>query len=244
MVKILKSGDSASSARRILLYGEPGIGKTTLAAAFPNPVILNFEDGCRDVACDQTEVITDLRSFIDLVTVELPKSDYLTVVIDPVNWLEKLMMQDVANRAGKATIEDIGFGKGYQSLDKLWSEVLGSLWFLWRQGRNIVMTCHETLDRFSDPEGDSYNFYRPALHRTGSTSVAQWCDEVWFAKFKRIARKADDGKRTIGAKDAERIIVTQNSPIAEAKNRLGMPMEISMNIESIKQFLSKPTLVK
>lgn len=238
----INKGKQAKS-RRILIYGEPGVGKSTLAAQFPNPIFLNLEDGIRDLDCDHTDRIESLNEFMGYVVADLPTTEYATIVVDTVDWLEKLLMAEVASRAGKATIEDIGFGKGYQSLEKLWKEVLNGLGYLWNQGRNIILTCHETVDKFADPEGDGYNYYRPALHRNGSSCVSEWCDEVLFCKHRRVSRKADDGKRTV-AVAGERIIICNNTQAIEAKNRLGMPDELPMSIESFYGFIQKPEISK
>ena len=227
-----------AKARRMLIYGEPGVGKSTLASKFPHPVFLNLEDGIRDIECDHTDLIRSYKDFLDVVNVELPATDYATIVVDTVDWLEKLLMTEVATKAGKQTIEDIGFGRGYEALAKTWQSVFAALGFLWNQGRHIVFTCHEKIDKFKDPEGDGYDFYRPALHRTGSQCVSEWCDEVLFCKHQRITRKADDGKRVL-AVAGDRVIVCQNLQSIEAKNRLGMPVELPMTIESFYPFLTK-----
>jgi hypothetical protein len=235
-MKINKGKQSRS--RRMLIYGEPGVGKSTLASQFPHPLFLNMEDGIGDIECDSTDVIRSYKEFQQLLALELPQTDYATIVIDTVDWLEKLLMLEVASAHGKKTIEDIGFGKGYQSLAKAWQDVFAGLTYLWKQGRNIVLTCHETIDKFADPEGDGYNYYRPALHRVGSACVSEWCDEVLFCKHRRIARKADEGKRTVAAK-GDRVIVCNNMQSIEAKNRLGMPDEIPMEIASFYPYLTK-----
>ena len=228
-----------AKARRILIYGEPGVGKSTLASQFPRPVFLNLEDGIRDLDCDHTDQIRTTKEFMQYLVAELPASDYATIVIDTVDWLEKLLMHDVAQKAGKATIEDIGFGKGYQGLARSWQSVFDALSFLWNQGRNIIFTCHADKSRFQDPEGDSYDYWHPKLNKHGSSCVAEWCDEVLFCRYSRSTKKADDGKRTI-ALQGERVIICNNTQAIEAKNRLEMPDELPMNIESFKRFMAKP----
>jgi hypothetical protein len=228
-------------ARRMLLYGENGIGKSTLATQFPEPIVLNFEDGVYGINCDSTERIKSFAELQDILVVELVNTQYRTLVLDTADWLEKLLMDEVARQAGKQTVEDIGYGKGYQALEKLWKKVLTMLEFYWHQNRHVVMTCHETIDRFADPEGDTFNFYRPALHRSGSGCVTEWCDEVLFLKHKRFTRKRDEGynqERHIALSTGERVIVCNKQPAIEAKNRLHLPDEVPMSIESFYEPLS------
>jgi len=222
-------------ARRMLIYGENGIGKSTLAAQFPKPLMLNFEDGVHSIDADSTDRFRSYRELQDFLTIELPRTDYRTIVLDTADWLEKMLMDEVARSSGKATIEDIGFGRGYQSLEKLWKQLFVQLEFFWNQNRHIVFTCHEIIDRFADPEGDTFNFYRPALHRAGSGCVTEWCDEVLFCKHKRYTRKRDEGykqERHIAMQTGERVIVCNKQAAIEAKNRLGLPDEVPMSIES------------
>jgi hypothetical protein len=222
-------------ARRILLYGENGIGKSTLAAQFPKPIVLNFENGVFGIDVDSTDKFLSYRELQDFLVLDLPQTDYRTIVIDTADWLERLLMDEVARAAGKSTIEDIGFGRGYQSLEKLWKQVFSALEYLWNENRHIIFTCHETIDRFADPEGDTFNFFRPALHRTGSGCVTEWCDEVLFLKHKRYTRKRDEGfnqERHIAISTGERVIVCNKQAAIEAKNRLGLQDEVPMSIES------------
>ena len=40
--------------RRVLLYGQEGVGKSTWAAASPKPIFLDFEDGLNDLDVDKS----------------------------------------------------------------------------------------------------------------------------------------------------------------------------------------------
>jgi hypothetical protein len=235
-MKINKGKQSRS--RRMLIYGEPGVGKSTLASQFPHPLFLNMEDGIGDIECDSTDRITTYDEFMHLVTAEIPQTDYATIVVDTADWLEKILSERVASANKKKTIEDIGFGKGYESLEREWHIVFSALGYLWKQGRHIVLTCHEETGKFKDPEGDAYDYYRPALHKIGSACVVEWCDEVLFCKHRRFASKVDGDKRTISRR-GERMIVCNNMLMIEAKNRLGMPDDIPMEIASFYPYLTK-----
>lgn len=228
-------------ARRMLIYGENGIGKSTLAASFPKPIILNFEDGVNDIGCDHTERFRSYEELQEFLVRDLAETDYRTIVLDTADWLEKLLGDYIARKNSKDTIDDIPFGRGYKLLEKQWKDLLTQIEFYWNQNRHVVFTCHEFLDRFADPEGDTYNFYRPSLHKTGSGCVTEWCDEVLFCKHKKFLRKREEGfnqERHIPIATGERVIVCNKQPAIEAKNRLGLPDEIPMKIESFYEPLS------
>jgi len=105
-VKINKGKRAAP--RRVLLYGVAGVGKSTWAAQAPSPLFLNIEDGVSDIDCDSTSQLTEFNQVVEainwLVTAE---SEYKTVVVDSLDWVEKLIHKDIALAAGKETIADI-----------------------------------------------------------------------------------------------------------------------------------------
>lgn len=226
-------------ARRMLIYGENGVGKSTLAAQFPKPIFLNLENGISDLDVDSTDTIKSVTEFYGCL-VELASSDYQTIVVDTVDWLEKLIFAEVAQAAGKKTIDDIGFGKGYQAVGNRWKELFEGFHYLWEQNRHIVLTCHEAIQKFENPEGDSFNFWAPALHVKGSGCVTEWCDEVLFIRYRTLTTSKDEGfgsKRHVGIGGKERVMQCTKSAAVEAKNRLGMPDELPPTFEAISAYL-------
>ena len=227
-------------ARRVLIYGENGVGKSSLASKFPSPLFLNIEDGVGDLDVDSTSVIKSVNDFMGCL-IAIWDTDYQTVVVDTVDWLEKLIFNEVAKEAGKKTIDDIGFGKGYQAVEQKWKALFEGFAALWGQGRHIVFTCHEAIEKFTNPEGDSYNYWKPALHIKGSGCVTEWCDEVLFLRYRTSTIQKDEGfgnKRSIAIGGKERVIVCNKSTTVEAKNRLGMPDELS-SFADLQKFLPK-----
>jgi hypothetical protein len=221
------------------VYGENGIGKSSLAAGFPVPIFLNLEDGVGDLDVDSTSVIRSVGEFYT-VLMQLDQTEYQTIVVDTIDWLEKLIFAEVAQQAGKSTIEDIGFGKGYQAVEAKWQDLLAGFTYLWLQGRHIVFTCHESIDKFTNPEGDSYNFWRPSLHAKGSGCITEWCDEVFFMRYRTATVKKKEGfgaERSIAVGGKERYIATTKAASHEAKNRLGLPDEIAPTFDAIRPYL-------
>jgi len=242
MLKINKG--KVAQARRILLYGENGVGKSSLAAQFPNPLFLNLENGVGDIECDSTEV---LKSYTELLgaLIECQSTDYATIVIDTIDWAEKLLFSEVAKKNGKETVEDIGFGKGYQRVELFWSSIIDALTILWKQNRHVILTCHERIAKLKDPEGNETSYWSPDLNDKSSGILSEWCSEVIYLKHKTYTRELDEGpkKRHIAVGGRERVMVCNKQPAIEAKNRLGMPDELPLSIESFKQFVPRVQLM-
>jgi hypothetical protein len=225
--------------RRVLVYGENGVGKSSFAAQWPSPLFLNLEDGIGDIEVDSTDVIRSVSEFYGILT-QLHETRYETIVVDTIDWLEKLICSEVAKSQGKTTIEEIGFGRGYQAVEAQWQNILAGFSFIWNHGKHVVFTCHESIEKFTNPEGDSFNYWRPSLHPKGSGCLTEWCDEVFFLRFRTSTVQKQEGfgtKRSLGVGGKERYICTTKTAAYEAKNRLGLPDEIAPNFDAIKGYL-------
>lgn len=215
--------------RRVLLYGDNGWGKSTWAAAWPKPLVVNLEDGINDIDVDSTNRLYTWEEveqcFEHLRDTPNP---YQTIVVDTIDWVEKVIFDQVAADAGAPTVEAIGYGKGYEHVERYWRDFIALLEPLWNGGRHIVMTCHSKIAKFKDPEGDAYDYHSPRLHDRGSEILCQWCDEVLFCKFrvsKGTVKEGFNNKRTI-AHGGDRLICTTEAASHVAKNRLGIVGEI------------------
>lgn len=232
--------------RRVLVYGDNGVGKSTFAASWPRPIFLNLEDGVNDLEVDSTPRLTTLEAVHGAMSFLIQnENSYETVVIDTLDWMEKLIFTHVASEYGRRSgkqnitcIEEIGFGKGYEMVEHNWRRIINGLSMLWDRGLHIVMTCHSKIAKYKPPEGESYDYHSPALHDKGSEIMCQWCDEVLFARYKVHTRFIDEGfgsKRNIAVGGTDRVILTQEAATHIAKNRLGLPVEIPADFEVIRE---------
>ena len=116
---------------RIVIYGVPGIGKTSLAAEFPDPIFIQTEEGAGNL---------ELTTFADepLTSVgrgrrgDRAAADRRPQVPDGGSRQPRLARADaLGGRPASATsgpsIEDAGFGKGYVELDAAWRYFLGRI---------------------------------------------------------------------------------------------------------------------
>jgi hypothetical protein len=242
----IKSGKQAKP-RRILLYGIHGIGKSTWAAKAPRPIFLDLEDGLNDIACDKSERIEAFGGVIDSISwLVQNRHDYQTVVIDTVDWLESLIWKAVCQRNGNApSIEKVGggYGKGYIFALDEWNFLIRGLEALrTRRGMHAILLAHCQVEKFNDPETDTYDRYAPNLNKHASALLQEWADEVLFASRKKFIRKQDVGfnkERTIAVGTDERYLQTQETAGVHAKNRLGLPVELPFTWDAYAAYLPK-----
>ena len=227
--------------RRTVIYGTHGIGKSTLAASWPNPVFVPTEDGIGDIDVAAFPLCTDLNMAYQAIK-ELGNGDheFKTVVVDSVDWLERLIWKKVCSNEGKKAITDFGYGAGYGKANAIFSDIFAALNCCRNIGMNVVLIAHCTIARFENPEGDSYDRYVPKLHKDASALMQEWSDEVLFATYKVNVRKSDEGfnrERGVGVGAGERVLKTTERPAHLAKNRLSLPDELPMNYEAYAKFL-------
>jgi hypothetical protein len=224
----------AAQPRRVLLYGVHGVGKSTFGAMAEKPIFIQTEEGINDIETDRFPLATKygdvLGAFSALYTED---HDYQTVVIDSLDWLERLIWAEVCAKRGVESIEDIGYAKGYVFALTQWREVLGGLDAL-RNERDmqVVLIAHAQIEKFANPETDSYDRYSPRLQKQASALVQEWADEVLFATYKVHTKTTSEGfdrKRTQGIGTGERIIRTTERPAHVAKNRLNLPDEFPLD---------------
>ena len=141
--------------RRILLYGVHGIGKSTWAASAPAPIFIQTEDGLGDVGCDRFGLAQSFDAVLSsLREVYEAKHNYRTLVLDSLDWLEKLIWAEVVGRKQVESIEDIGYAKGYIFALDEWRKFVEALNLI-RADRamHVILVAHAQIARFEDPIG-------------------------------------------------------------------------------------------
>jgi hypothetical protein len=135
------------------VYGPEGIGKSTFAAQFPDPLFIDTEGSTKnmDVArLPKPSSWTMLKE--QIIWVRANPGLCQTLVIDTADWAEQLCMDSICTTADKAGIEDFGYGKGYVYLAEEFGRLLNTLEDLVEKGINIVITAHAQMRKFEQPD--------------------------------------------------------------------------------------------
>lgn len=225
---------------RIMIYGSEGVGKSTFGASAPNAIFVQTEDGLGEIDCRKFPLARNFGEVVAALTaLRDEKHNFQTVVIDSVDWLERLIFDEVCKEYGVRNIEkaDGGFGRGYTHALTHWRKIINLLQEL-RDKRSmmIILVAHAKVERFEDPENAAYDRYTPRLHKHAAGLISEWVDAVFFAnkKFRVTKENAGfSGERAIaapiGADGGTRIIRTVGGPACIAKNRFGLPSEIPLS---------------
>jgi len=255
VMKIIKG--ITPTPRRIMLYGEHGIGKGTWASKAPGAFFLDIEGGLDNIDCERTPRLGNVMQVNEALTWVLTADhDYKTLVVDTVDWLEQFIHKKIVadeNNAKVKSIADIGYGKGYSRAIPIWAWFLSQFEALRTQRKMaIILLSHSKVERYESPESESYDRISPDLHKSSSSMVQEWCDEVLYASTRVYTKKQDEGfnrSRAVAVGGKERYIRTNESASAIAKNRLALPDELPLEwqayADAVKAFYAqaKPATV-
>jgi len=227
-------------AQRLVIYGPESTGKTTMAAAMPEPVFVDTEDGSAHLDVCRAEVHSwkDIKAAIEAVRAK--QIGAKTLVIDTIDWAEKMLAEDICANAKKAGLEDFGYGKGYTFLAEGFSKFLRDLDSLIDAGITVCVLAHSTVKRFEAPDGaQPYDRYELKLSKQCSPLLKEWCDALLFLNWDTRIKQTDGHKgKAIGGK--ERIIHAVHSAAWDAKNRHGLPESFPATIGHLSKLF--PTL--
>jgi hypothetical protein len=225
---------------RAVVYGTEGIGKSTLAAAFPAPVILDTEEGTHHLDVVRVSIGSwdELRAAI--AEIGGGRGEFRTVVIDSADWAERLLVEHLLAEHKQKSIEGFGFGKGYTLLAEGFGRLLTQCDALIGVGLNVVFVAHSKVQRTSPPDmADGFDRYELKLTKQTAPLLKEWCDLLAFCNYKTAVTEGSDGrKKATGGK--RRVMHLERAAAWDAKNRYGLDAELPMAIESLAPIFAEP----
>lgn len=232
-------------AKKVVVYGPEGIGKSTFAAQFPDPVFIDTEGSTKDMDVARFEKPSSWPMLMEQVRyVKANPSICKTLVIDTADWAEQTCVSDVCARYGKKGVEDFGYGNGYVYAKEEFGRFLNALEEIVEAGVNVVLTAHAQIRKFEQPdELGSYDRWEMKLGKKTSSQttplVKEWADMVLFANYKTWVISADDNGKKHKAQGGTRVMYTSHHPCWDAKNRYGLPDEVPFDYESIRHIIEQ-----
>lgn len=226
-----------SRAQRVLVYGPEGIGKTTLASQFPNPVFCDVEDGSGHLYVRRMPIPIHWDMLIDEVNdVAHEPSDVSTIVIDSIDAAERLCQACVCSRSNKESIEAWGYGKGYTIAAEEFRELLIACDRCIAVGVNVVLIAHSQMRKFERPdENGAYDRFEVKLDRRIASIVKEWSDAVLFLDYETFVSVDESGKGK--ATGGKRVIRTCHNVSWDAKNRWGLPEKLMFDGDGVSRII-------
>lgn len=225
-------------AQKVVIYGIEGIGKSSLASQFPEPLFIDTEGSTDNMDVARLDKPTSWIMLNNQIAfIKANPTVCKTLVIDTIDWAESLCVDNLCAMHGKKGIEDFGYGNGYVYAKEEMGRFLNKLQDLIEIGINVVLTAHAQIRKFELPdEMGSYDKYELKLGKKTSSQTAplvkEWADLLLFCNYKTylISQEKSTKKKAQGN---QRVMYTEHNPAWDAKNRHGLPSELPLDYASI-----------
>lgn len=227
-----------AKAQKVVLYGPEGIGKSSFAANFPDSLFIDTEGSTSNMDVARFGKPTSWSLFLSQIEYVKQNKPCKTLVIDTIDWAERMAIENLCQTNQKKSIEDFGYGSGYIKLEEEIGRLLNLLQDVVDLGINVVLTAHAQIRKFEQPdEMGAYDRYELKLGKKTSARtsalVKEWADMVLFMNYKTFSVAADKDGKKHKAQGGTRTIYTSHHPAWDAKNRHGLPPEIPMDYSCI-----------
>jgi hypothetical protein len=221
-----------ASAQKAIIYGPEGIGKSTFASQFPNPLVSDTEGSTKHLDVPRLPVPTSWQMLLDQAAWVKAHPDVCgTYIVDTADWAERLCIAHICAKAQKSGIEDFGYGKGFTYLEEEFGRYLNVLSDVISVGINVVLVAHAQMRKFEQPnEAGAYDRWEMKLQKKTAPLVKEWADLILFVNYKIFVVDVDGKNKAQGGK---RVIYTTHHPCWDAKNRHDLPEEIPMDYAAI-----------
>lgn len=223
------------AAVRLVAYGAEGIGKSTFASKFPDPLFIDVEGGTKqlDVARFPTPgTWGDLLEEIDAV-IEEPEV-CKTLVIDTIDRAEMLLINRLLQEGGVDSIEKYGggYGKGYTALqERFQKDFLNKLDRVIAKNVNVVLLAHAQMRKLESPDEPPYDRWELKVSKKVAPIVKEWSDVLLFMNYDVMVVE-ENGKNKAKGK-ARRKMHANHRPTYDAKNRYGLPDDMDLDFKAI-----------
>jgi phage nucleotide-binding protein len=165
-----------NSTIKMLVYGQPGIGKTTIALSSPNPVLFDFDGGvsrinkahqCPTLQVESWEQVLDALAELE------QGNDFKTIVVDTAGKMLDFMSDYIMRNDPKMKMRDGSLAlKGYGQRKVMFVNLLKRVSMM---GKNIVFVAHEREDK----DGES-RIVRPDMSGSSLGDLLKELDLVGY----------------------------------------------------------------
>lgn len=164
---------------KMLVYGQPGIGKSTMALSAPNPVLFDFDGGIGRVNVAHQCLTLQVKSWEEAMAAldELKEGSVpcSTIVIDTAGKMLDFMSDFIMKNDSKLKQRDGSLSlKGYGARKVMFQNFLHEVTMM---GKNIVFVAHEREDK----DGDT-KIVRPEIGGSSAGDLMKELDLVGYVQ--------------------------------------------------------------
>ena len=230
-----------NKAVKFVFYGPEGIGKSSLAAKLPSVIFIDTEGSTDYMTVCRYPRPKSWDTLLDMVE-DAGQQKIKTLVIDTADWAERLCVDALCAAKGWKGIEDAGYGKGYVYLKEKFGALLDKLTDLQDKGINVGFCAHAQLRKVERPEETgAFDHWELKVSKQVGPMLKEWADLLLFCNYKTMVIHGATPMEKNKIAGGKRVMYTTHNPVWDAKNRFGLPEELPLDYEGIRDvFERKP----
>lgn len=225
------------SAIRLVGYGPEGIGKSTFASHFPDPLFIDTEGGTKQLDVSRFPTPETWGELLEEVDAVIEEPDVCkTLIVDTIDRAEGLLVARLLEEGRVDSIEKYGGGysKGYVALqERFLKDFLNRLDRLIAKGVNVVLLAHAQMRKLESPEDPPYDRWELKVSKKVAPIVKEWADILLFMNYE-VMTVEENGKAKAKGK-AKRKMHANHRPTYDAKNRYGLPDDMDLSFEPLRE---------
>lgn len=242
------NGIQTGSGLKVVIYGQEGVGKSTLAASFPGAVFIDCEGSTSRMNVRRLPKPTSWQMFTDEFEYVLSNAQakgYQSVIVDTFDWAERFALEALCAEHKVSGIEGMNYGKGWEYEKEMIGRFLDRTDRLIASGINVVLLCHAITRKTTLPEEmEEFDHWELKLGNKTTNKIApllkEWSDMTLFLAFRTNIEAVDDKGKKHKATSCERVMYTTKTAWWDAKNRFQLPDRLPLAWESIAGIFGPP----
>lgn len=226
------------SPPKMIVYGQPGVGKTTFAAS-AGAILLDCENGAGAVSglkrTPYLQTWPQMRQWLIELT-DMPTGYHVNAVaIDTIDWMVQRIIEhvtiDLDPKAKGEITNSLGGSHGgfFKARDIvrniIYRDLVPMLNAIADRGVAIILLAHAVNAKITTPEGFDQRMAAPDLPDWVAPTFIEWADAVLYAH-------RDGDSRTM---------LTEGTNVILAKNRYGLPSQLPLSWPALMQALTQNT---
>lgn len=192
-------------ARKMLIYGPPKMGKSTLVGSTKSALMIPTEDRVAHINCDKTQVVTHYNEVIEIFDALINENHgYKRLIIDTLDWLEPMIWAYLCEKNNWKSINDdhnkeTAFSKGLKyHAPAAWKKFLYNCDVIRDHGMDVILVSHAQVIKVNPPDGDEYDKHVMKIDKNSLAVIEEWADIIAFYDREIFVQKSGNALKTTG----------------------------------------------